>query len=90
MYSEFFLGGREGGREGGRGASELLSSKFQCLTKHMCLFCFGIFVEHKLMCFARFIFRKEIFPIIKTEQEEKRIRKEEKRIELKQAGKDKI
>ena len=45
------------------------------LTKYMCWFCFGIFVEPKLMCFACFIFRKAIFTRIKAEQEEQRDQK---------------
>ena len=37
---------------------------------HAADFVMSIFVEHKLMCFVCFIFRKDIFTRKKTEQEE--------------------
>ena len=46
--------------------------------------CMGIFVEHKLMCFVCFIFRKDIFTRKKIEQEEQKDQKRGKSIELKQ------
>ena len=42
----------------------------------------GIFVEHKLVCFVYFIFRKDFFTRKKTEQEQKD-QKRGKSIELK-------
>ena len=42
------------------------------------------------MCFACFIFRNDMVTRIKTEQEEQKDQKREKRIELKQTEKDKI
>ena len=56
----------------------------------MCWFCVGVFVEHKLMCFVCFIFRKNIFMGKNTEQEEQKDQKRGKSAELKQPGKDKI
>ena len=53
-------------------------------------FCIDILVEHKLMCFVSFIFRKDIFTSKKTEQEEQKDQKRGKITELKQLGKDKI
>ena len=51
----------------------------------------GIFVEHKLMCLACFIFRKDSFTRKKTEQEEQKDQKRGNSVELKQPEKkDKI
>ena len=50
----------------------------------------GIFFEHKLMCFACFIFRKDIFTRKKTEQEKQKDQKRGKNAKLKQPEKDKI
>ena len=53
-------------------------------TQHMRCFCVGVFVEHKLMCFVCFIFRKNIFMGKNTEQEEQKDQKRGKSAELKQ------
>ena len=62
-------------------------SKF--FTKHMCWFCFGIFVEHKLMYFA-YIFRKDTFTRKKVGQEEKKGSEKRKKHCIKALDKDKI
>ena len=49
-----------------------------------------IFVEHKLMSFACFIFTKDVFTRKKTEQEEQKDQKRGKSADLKQPEKDKI
>ena len=49
-----------------------------------------MFVEQKLMCFACYIFRKDIFTRIKTEKEEQKDQKIWKSMEVKQAEKDEI
>ena len=56
----------------------------------MCWFCVGIFVEHKLICFVCFIFRKDIFTRKKTKQKEQKDQKRGKNAKLKQPEKDKI
>ena len=56
-------------------------------TKDMYWFCFGIFVAHKLMCFACFIFRKDAFTRKKTEKEEQKDHKRGKSMNLSQREK---
>ena len=46
--------------------------------------CMDTFVEHAIMCFVCFIFRKKIFTRKKVEQEEQKDQKRGKSIELKQ------
>ena len=62
----------------GGGGGVLCAPEFKgsnCLIKYVCWFCFGIFVDHKIMCFACFIFRKDTHTRKETEQEEQKDKK---------------
>ena len=79
------------------GSTELKRIKLQAEIPHdddddddKFWFCMTTLVEHKIMCFVCFIFRKDIFKRKKAELEEQKGQKRGKITEVKQLGKDKI
>ena len=64
------------------------TKKLKYLAQHTC--CIGVFVEHKMMSFLCFVFRKDMFTGRKIEQREHKDWKRGKSTEQKQPEKDKI